>query len=136
MINIIDQYLTEGRNEYHDFIIHIHDPRRGSEHYDLRIMDPYNDKKLLSFAFPFDFLNNYKKKTVGVKTRDHDPRWLTLKSHRLEIFDRGDVTYKTFISHKFIELTFYGRKIKGSYKLFKIKSKRDDNWILIKNNKE
>ena len=130
-MHIIDKYLQESINLEKRFIIHIHDARNTNRHYDLRILNPYNDKELMSFAFGKDFEKEYTKKIAGVRTKDHDPRWLDLKSYRLETFDEGTVTFRTY-SYKYMALNFNGKKIKGNYKLFKVKSDRDDNWLLIK----
>jgi len=114
------------------FIIHKHDPRSGSIHYDLRITDPKNPPNLLSFAAPSDFLETIGKKTVLAKTRDHDKRWLTLQSHRLNDIDKGKVNVK-IATDKYMVLVFNGKLLKGEYKLFKLsKTRRDDRWLLIK----
>lgn len=131
-MDIIDKYLQEGISIDRPFIVHIHDARNTNQHFDLRILHPYNEKDLMSFAFGKDFKDNYDKKITGVRTKDHDPRWLELKSYRLETFDEGTVEFKVY-SYKYMELNFKGKKLKGSYKLFKVKSNRDDNWILLKN---
>ena len=115
------------------FIIHQHDPRSGSPHFDIRFLDPRNSKLLHSFAAPSNFLETVNKKTVLAKTRDHDPRWLTLKSYRLKDIEKGTVTVK-IATYKYFELEFKGKIISGSYKLFKMsKTTRDDRWLLIKN---
>jgi hypothetical protein len=130
-IVIIDKYLSEGINIERPFIVHRHDARNTNQHFDLRILHPYDDKDLMSFAFGKDFEKEYDKKVAGVRTKDHDPRWLELKSYRLENFDEGTVTFKTY-TYKFMELEFKGKKLKGNYKLFKVKSDRGDNWLLLK----
>lgn len=113
------------------FIIHQHEPRSGSIHYDLRFLDNKDNKLLHSFAAPSNFLETIHKKTVLVKTRDHDPRWLNLKSYRLKDIDKGLVS--VLVSTKnYFELEFKGKKIKGKYKLFKLKTKRNDQWLLFK----
>jgi hypothetical protein len=127
----IKQFLLEARQDKVPFILHKHNPRNGSEHFDLRFLDPNDDKLLHSFAFGSDFLEKVSDRIVGVKTRDHDPRWLTLKSYRLKDIDRGTVIVKIG-TKKYFELEFSGKIIKGKYKLFKVKSKRGDNWLLIK----
>jgi hypothetical protein len=115
------------------FVIHSHSPRNGSFHYDLRFGNPRNTKELFSFAMPKNFLDTVNTKTVLAKTRDHDPRWLTLKSYRLKDIDKGTVTVK-IATQKYFELDFHGKVIIGSYKLFKMKNTyRDDRWLLIKN---
>ncbi len=113
------------------FIIHRHHPRNGSLHYDLRFMDNKDSKLLHSFAAPKDFMDTLDTKTVLAKTRDHDPRWLTLKSYRLDTIDSGEVKIKVS-TKKYFELQFFGKKIKGTYKLFKLNTKREDRWLLIK----
>ena len=131
-MNIINKYLQEELNEDKKFIIHIHDPRNTSKHFDLRMMHPYDDKILMSFAFGTDFDKQYDKKIIGVRTKDHNIRWLDLKSYRLNTFDEGTVRFINY-TRKFMELEFDGNKIKGKYKLFQVKSeKRDDRWLLIK----
>jgi len=131
-MKIISKFLLENsRITSVPFIVHQHDPRSGSIHYDLRILDPKDDKLLHSFAAGTDFEEKIKSKVVLVKTRDHDPRWLNLKSYRLTTFDSGEcIIHKAF--PKYWEIEFKGKKIKGIYRLFKIKSKRGDNWLLIK----
>jgi hypothetical protein len=124
--------LTEALNAKQPFIIHKHNPRNGSEHYDLRFLDPHDNKLLHSFATPSNFLETIDNKSLLIKTRDHDPRWLTLKSHRLTDIDTGTVSIKTQTS-KYFELIFNGKVINGKYKLFKLKTKRDDHWLFIKN---
>jgi len=94
-------------------------------------MDPKDPKLLHSFATPSDFLKTVSKKSMIIKTRDHDPRWLDLKSYRLETIDSGLVDIK-IATQKYFELTFHGKIINGSYRLFKLKTRRDDNWLLIK----
>jgi hypothetical protein len=113
------------------FIVHKHEPRNGSLHYDLRFMDPRDSKLLHSFATPSDFLDTINEKSLLIKTRDHDPRWLTLKSYRLETVDSGSVTIHTATS-KYFDLDFDGKTLNGRYKLFKIKTNRDDHWLLTK----
>lgn len=112
------------------FIIHEHQPRSGSIHYDIRFLDPKNNKLLHSFAAPSNFLKTISNKTILVKTRDHDPRWLSLKSYRLKNIDSGNVSISVF-TNKYFELDFKGKLLKGKYRLFKIKTSRDDQWILI-----
>ena len=113
-----------------EFIIHNHNPRNGSEHYDLRFMDTSDPKLLHSFAFGSDFIEKLSDRIVGVKTRDHDPRWLTLKSYRLKDIDKGFVVIKVS-NKKYFELDFNGKILKGKYKLFKLKTTRSDNWLLV-----
>jgi len=112
------------------FIIHKHHPRSGSLHYDLRFLDPRDKKLLHSFATPSNFLSTIEKKSVIIKTRDHNPRWLTLKSYRLETIDTGEVDV-IIATPKYFQLEFRGNVINGSYKLFKLKTKRDDQWMLF-----
>jgi len=114
------------------FIIHNHKPRSGSEHYDFRFVDPKNSKMLHSFAAPKNFLDTIKTKTVLAKTRDHDIRWLTLKSYRLKDIESGTVKVMK-ATDKYFELDFNGKRIHGRYKLFHLKnSRRSDRWLLIK----
>ncbi len=123
--------LNEALKSSNRFVVHKHNPRSWSQHFDVRFLYPKNPKLLPSFAAPSDFLNTASKKTLLVKTRDHDPRWLDLKSHRLELIDQGMVTFKVTTS-KYFELIFEGKVLSGPYKLFKVKSRRNDNWVLIK----
>ena len=125
------QVICEALQKGVKFVIHKHHPRSGSLHYDLRFMDPKDHKLLHSFAAPKDFMKTFGSKTLLVKTRDHDPRWLDLKSYRLETIDSGLVDIK-IATQKYFELTFHGKIINGSYRLFKLKTRRDDNWLLIK----
>jgi len=114
------------------FVVHKHDPRSGSIHFDLRFLDNRNPKLLHSFAAPSNFLDTADKKTLVVKTRDHDPRWLTLKSYRLQEIDHGMVTIK-ISSTKYFELEFHGKLLHGTYKLFKMSNTfRTDRWMLVK----
>lgn len=114
------------------FIIHKHSPRNGSLHLDLRFLDPYDSKNLYSFALPKEYKFS-DKKTIAIKTRDHDPRWLTLKSYRLNSVDYGNVIIY-IATTKYLELEFKGNQLKGKYRLFKLsKTKRDDEWLLVKN---
>ena len=114
------------------FIIHKHDPRNGSIHYDVRITDPKNPPNLLSFAAPSNFMETINQKTILAKTRDHDKRWLTLKSYRLNTIDEGKVIVK-MATDKYMVLVFNGKLLKGEYKLFKLsKTRREDRWLLIK----
>ena len=134
-MNIINKYLLEGLNEDKQFVVHIHDARNTNQHFDLRMMHPNDDKILLSFAFGKDFDELLDKKIVGARTKDHNIRWLDLKSYRLQEFDKGFFQYLTF-SRTYMLLDFDGEKMKGKYKLFQVKSnKRDDRWLLIKDNK-
>lgn len=131
-MQIINQYLEEAQQSISvDFIIHEHESRKGSRHYDLRFLDPKNPKLLHSFACPTNFLKSLNTKIVIVKTRDHDPRWLTLKSYRLKNIDKGKVTLNVY-TKKYFDLEFKGKVIKGRYKLFKIKTKRPNDWMLSK----
>jgi len=126
------KYLQEELKEDKQFVIHVHDARHTNQHFDLRMIHPFDEKILLSFAFGKDFDKSFNKKIAGVRTKDHDPRWLTLKSYRLQEFDKGFVKYLTF-SKTFLSLDFNGEKIKGKYKLFKVRSNyRDDRWLLVK----
>jgi len=113
------------------FVIHKHDPRSGSIHYDLRFIDGADPKILNSFALPSDFPSTINHKTVVVRTREHDPRWLNLKSYRLDTFDKGDLDIIKG-SRTYFKLDFRGKKIKGIYELFKMKTKRENYWLLIK----
>jgi hypothetical protein len=113
------------------FIIHEHEPRSGSKHYDLRFLDAKDPKLLHSFAIGSKLLDSLDKKISAVKTRDHDPRWLTLKSYRLKVFDSGDCDIKIQRPNYF-EITFKGEKLKGEFRLFKIKTWREDQWLLVK----
>lgn len=114
------------------FILHRHNPRSGTYHFDLRFMDLKNKKLLHSFAAPDDFLNRLDKCTL-FKTRDHDPRWLTLKSYRLETMDEGTVNYKLYKPYNYFLLDFNGSVMKGTYQLFKLRNKqRNDVWLLVK----
>lgn len=114
------------------FIVHQHQPRNGSMHFDIRFLDNRNPKLLHSFAAPANFMDTKDVKVVLAKTRDHDPRWLTLKSYRLKNIDEGTVTIK-ISSLKYFELDFHGKILKGHYKLFKMsKTFREDRWLLTK----
>lgn len=114
------------------YIVHKHQPRSGSIHFDLRFLDNRNPKILHSFAAPSNFLDTKDSKVVLAKTRDHDPRWLTLKSYRLETIEEGTVTIK-ISSLKYFELVFHGKVLNGTYKLFKMHNTfREDRWLLTK----
>jgi len=128
---LVSEAISTLRPNSARFVIHKHNPRSGSLHYDLRFLDPNDEKKLYSFAFGSDFEKKLNDKIAGVRTKDHDPRWLDLKSYRLEKIDDAYVWLKKSYP-KYFELDFNGKVLKGSYKLFKIKSRRDDQWLLIK----
>jgi len=114
------------------FVLHQHNSRSGSLHFDLRFLDPFNPKLLHSFALPSNFLEKINTKSIAVKTRDHDPRWLELKSYRLKDIDKGMITLK-IATYKYFELEFHGKILTGSYKLFKMSNtRRDDMWLLAK----
>ena len=128
----LDILMTTSRFDGYEFVLHKHNPRHGSEHYDLRFMDLKNSKLLHSFAAPSQFLEKINKCTL-YKTRDHDPRWISLKSYRLDVVDFGLVTYKLYDPNKYFVLEFHGNIIKGLYQLFKLKNRqRDDVWLFIK----
>jgi hypothetical protein len=127
--------ICEALQQSHDvpYVIHKHIPRSGSEHYDLRFGNPRNDKELFSFAAPKNFLETINQKTLLVRTKEHLSRWMDLKSYRLTDIEKGIVTVKIATS-KFFDLTFNGKIINGSYKLFKMSNTyRQDRWLLIKN---
>lgn len=120
------------------FILHKHNPRNGSIHYDLRFMDLKNNKLLHSFAAPENLLEMLKTsgKSTLYKTRDHDPRWLDLKSYRLETIDEGYVDYKVYRPAIYFQLVFHGKIINGEKVLFKLRDKkRDDVWLLTSKGK-
>lgn len=115
------------------FILHRHNPRSGSIHYDLRFMDLKSNKLLHSFAAPENFLDMISKsgKSTLYKTRDHDPRWLDLKSYRLETIDEGYMDYKVYRPAMYFDLVFHGKIINGEKILFKMRGKtRDDIWLI------
>lgn len=115
-----------------DFVVHAHEPRRGSTHYDFRFLSPTDPNILHSFAAPNNFLETINSKTTVVRTKEHDPRWLSLKSYRLKKIDSGHAIIK-IATNKYFEIIFKGKILKGNYKLFKLsKTKRDDYWLLIK----
>ena len=130
-MNVISNYLQESKGNIVPFIIHKHNPRSGSLHYDLRFLSHKDKKVLHSWAFGSKFPDEFETKIVGVRTKDHNPRWLTLKSYRLDTFDQGTVEI-VMSGKKIFELEFKGKIIKGRFKLFHLKSKRGDNWLLIK----
>jgi hypothetical protein len=122
----------EAKYDGFPFILHQHNPRNGSEHYDLRFIDLKNPKLLHSFALPDNWRNNINK-TVLYKTRDHDPRWLKLESYRLKTIDEGVINYKIYKPSIYFLLEFTGKIINGLYQLFKLKDKiRKDVWLLVK----
>lgn len=122
----------EAKYDGFPFILHQHNPRNGSEHYDLRFIDLKNPKLLHSFALPDNWRNNINK-TVLYKTRDHDPRWLKLESYRLKTIDEGVINYKIYKPSIYFLLEFSGKIINGLYQLFKLKDKiRKDVWLLVK----
>ena len=131
-MRVIQKFLQESKEPATvPFVIHKHDPRASSNHFDLRFLDPTNKKLLHSFACGDEFPDKMDKKVVLVKTRDHDPRWLDLESYRLEIFDQGDCTI--YVSApKYFDIQFNGIRLKGRYKLIKTKSKKNNYWILVR----
>lgn len=117
--------------EGYRFILHKHNPRNGSIHLDLRFMDLKNNKLLHSFAVPIDWIKDTTLKTTIYKTRDHDPRWLDLKSYRLETVDEGYVDYKMYRPSIYFDLDFHGKILVGEKILFKLKGRyRDDVWLI------
>lgn len=122
------------RFDGYSFILHRHNPRHGSEHYDFRFMDLKNDKLLHSFACPSNFIDDIVNKSIAIyKTRDHDPRWLTLKSYRLETIDKGTINYKVYKPFNFFILEINGNILKGTFQLFKLNGhKRNDIWLMRK----
>jgi len=130
-MKIINRYLQESKVFSSKFVIHRHNARNTNEHFDLRFLDNYKKGTLNSFAFGKDFLEKLNDRIVGVRTKEHNSRWLDLKSYRLEDIDKGEVDI-LISSFKYFKLDFKGKLIKGIYELFKVKSERDDNWILIK----
>ena len=133
------QKLISNPNSKYDsyrFILHRHNPRSGSIHFDLRFMDLKNNKLLHSFAVPSDFLDKVNDKTSMYKTRDHDPRWLDLKSYRLETIDVGYVDYKVYRPNMYFDLVFHGKILNGEKILFKLRNKyRDDVWLFTNKRK-
>lgn len=124
--------ICESLNHSSPYVIHKHQPRNGSLHYDIRFLDPKNPKLLHSFAAPSNFEDTASTKTSLVKTRDHDPRWLDLKSYRLTDIEKGTVTIKIATS-KYFDLTFHGKILNGDFRLFKLsKTFREDRWLLIR----
>jgi hypothetical protein len=96
-------------------------------------MDLKNSKLLHSFAAPENLLDMLKSagRSTLYKTRDHDPRWLDLKSYRLETIDEGYVDYKIYRPVMYFDLEFHGKIINGEKIIFKLKDKRrDDVWLL------
>ncbi len=132
----IEEFLSESieLTQKVPYVIHKHNPRSGSEHYDLRFLSSIDKKLLHSFACPTNFLTTINTKSILVKTRDHDPRWLTLKSYRLEEVESGEVEIEKEVKNgRYFLLIFHGKVLKGSYHLLKLKSKkRVDYWLLIK----
>lgn len=106
-MNNVYRLISESLQSDVPFIVHRHNPRSGSQHYDIRFLNVRNNRVLFSFAAPSNFLDTVNGKTVLVKTKDHDPRWLTLKSYRLENIDEGKATIKIQTA-KYIQLTFHG----------------------------
>lgn len=134
-MNIIYEQVSKSMYDGFPFVIHQHEPRSGSLHFDLRFLDLKNQKLLHSFAAPENFLENTNRSTL-YKTRDHDPRWLTLKSYRLKEVDSGVVSYKMYRPSNYFELEFHGSILNGVYRLMKLKNRgRDDLWLLTKKSK-
>jgi len=126
------QIVCESISKTVPYIIHKHEPRSGSLHFDFRFLDPRDPKVLHSFAAPSNFLDTVNTKTILAKTRDHDPRWLTLKSYRLENIEEGKAIV-SIATYKYFEITFHGKILNGKYKIFKLKNtQRDDRWLLTK----
>lgn len=123
---------AQAKYDGYRFIIHKHNPRQGSLHCDLRFMDLKNNKLLHSFAVPKEWLDNVELKTTIYKTRDHDPRWLDLKSYRLETIDEGYVDYKMYRPSAYFDLVFHGKVLNCRKILFKLKGRyRDDVWMMV-----
>jgi len=117
------------------FVVHKHLPRHGSVHYDLRFNDPKKTGELYSFAFGKDFPTASQKRIVGVLTKKHKGDWLTKEGYRLEIYDDGKAKVEV-ATGKYFEIEFQGKRFRGNYKLFTVKSKRGDNWVLVKMGEE
>lgn len=118
--------------EGYRFILHKHNPRNGSIHCDLRFMDLKSNKLLHSFAVPIAWADDTNLKTTIYKTRDHDPRWLDLKSYRLETLDEGYVDYKVYRPAAYFDLIFHGKLLNREKILFKLKGRyRDDVWMIV-----
>lgn len=128
-------YLMQLKQSKYDgfpFILHLHNPRNGSEHNDLRFLDLHNNKLLHSFALPDNWKDNINK-TVLFKTRDHDPRWLTLESYRLKTLDKGYMDYKIYKPYGYFLLHFHGKILNGVFQIFKLRDKiRKDVWMMLK----
>ena len=133
MLNNFDIVCESLQSKDVPYIIHEHQPRSGSLHYDLRFTNPKNTKELFSFAMPKNFLQTANSKTLVVQTKMHNSRWLTLQSYRLKEIDKGTVTIK-IATNKYFELEFHGKVLNGTYKLFKMSNTfRTDRWLLVKN---
>ena len=90
-----------------------------------RKVQNYNPKLMILFGQP------KSGKSTLYKTRDHDPRWLDLKSYRLETIDEGYVDYKVYRPAMYFDLIFHGKIINGEKILFKMRGKtRDDIWLI------
>jgi len=130
--NMVSRLLMEAFSPVEvQFVIHEHTPRNTNLHFDLRFEDPKNKGKLFSFALPSDFPKTMDKKTLCFLTHSHLERWLHLKSYRLVVYDKGTVVIK-IMTNKFFSLEFKGKLLTGNYKLFKIRTKREDSWLLAR----
>ena len=132
---LLENFLSENKEYtkyFYPFIVHEHKARNSSLHYDLRFVVPHNEKILWSFAFPKEFTKKLTSKIIGYRTKDHDIRWLTLNSYRLNVFDKGKLQFEIF-SKSYLKIFFIGNELKGSYILFHIsKGIRNDKWLLKK----
>jgi hypothetical protein len=120
------------------YVLHHHfNARNTNEHFDLRFVDPFKKNELLSFAIPGKFNLNKgfpkEKKLIMYKTRPHPMDWLKkANTYRMNLVEEGEIKVITS-SINYYALEFMGRRLRGKFKVFKLKkSRRDDAWMMVK----
>ncbi len=123
------------------FSIQIHDQkqRKNQSHWDLRIINPDNKNKTLSFAFPKSRFPEPKEKLLIIQTKDHPKSYMyyqgTLENgDHVSLYDRGVCNIITN-REKFKIIQFIGKKIKGIYNFIYLNDKNEKTWLIIKSNK-
>jgi len=114
------------------FVVHLHMAKKAGLHYDLRLE---RGKVLKDWAFRKAPPEEVGVKRFGIAQPDHDLMWLDFEGEITEgygagtmrIWDKGfyEILKET---SKSMTLRFYGKRLKGDYKLLKYR----DGWLLFK----
>lgn len=117
------------------FVIHKHQATH--LHYDLRLE---KDGVLKSWAVPKGPSMDPEDKRLAIRVEDHPLEYAKFKgtipegnygAGKVEIWDSG--TYIPIVTNEnHWEFILKGKKLKGEFSLIKIKTERDNNWLLIK----